>query len=267
MFWSLGLYAQMGGVFLDARSAALGGATAVAAGGIWTGNPSVWEEESRRFVRLQMALPYGLASLRAVGIAGGHTVGFSHWQFGLLAERQGVVYRHHSWMLSYGRLLQEGWAVGVRFVYGRARYEGYAARGDWSLVMGLQWAVDEAWTFACRWSPYVRGEERFADLALGVRHRLSRQFLLLLELQQAVDDFLPVWRIGAAYCPVEELSIQLGLSRLARAEAAGGGRILRIHVGCRYVFGFWNTHAALVYHPYLGFTPILNLQRQIQKLW
>ncbi len=261
--WSLGLQGQSSAFFAGARAVGMGRASVVLDGGIWVANPAFGLGEGGGFAACQLAMPYGLSdlSVRVLGLGLG-----SHREFWRLGFLSSGVLRHKQsrWMLAYGRSLQEHWAAGLRLSHVRERYVGFGVRSGIDLEVGIRWMPEEEWTFACLWRPYVDGGFRPASLGLGVLRRFEDFLLLSFELFQSHDDFLPSWRMGLEYQPVEELAFRLGLSRSARTELVGQSALLRLHGGLGYVLGLWQVDVALEYHPYLGFSPVLGVKRRMR---
>ncbi len=258
--WAFGLKGQAGVFFADARAVGMGRASVALDGGIWMANPASGLGERGGGAACQLVMPYGLSdlSVRVFGLGLRNRREF--WRLGFLSSGT-VVHRQSRWTLGYGRALQEHWAVGLRLSYVRERYMGFGVRSGMDLEAGIRWMPQEQWTFACLWRPYVDAGFRPASLSLGVLRRFEDFLLLSFELSQSDDDFLPSWRMGLEYRPAQELAFRLGLSRSARSDAAGQAALLRIHSGLSCTFGLWQFDVALVYHPYLGFTPVLGVKR------
>ncbi len=257
--------AQPPAVFSDAVGVALGRAAAASATeGWWMGNPAAGMERQQTVLALQTAMPYGLPELTVSGLAAAGTLGSGRWSLALQSYGLDAEQHYLGLMMGYGRRLHEHWTVGVQFASLQERVTAYGSRMGLALRLGLQWQLDENWRFGCIWQPYTGGDFGPARLSLGLQRRFGENLRLLLDLNQTDEVALPSWNLGLEYAPARALMLRLGLNLLR--FPSGAGSLLRVQGGVGYAFGSWQLDVAAEYHPYLGFTPFLNLQRKILKL-
>ncbi len=251
--------AQQSALFSDAAAVALGRAGAASPHeSWWAGNPAAGVGEEHGVLAMQTAMPYGLPEWTVSGLAVAKTFGTGHWTLAMQTYGLAPEQRYLGLMAGYGRMLNERWALGVQFASLQEWVQGYGVRTGLAVRAGLQWQLREGWRFGCIWQPYVGGDFGAASLSLGVERSFDDHLRLLLDLQQTADAALPSWRMGLEYAPVPALQLRLGLSLQRRFTG-----FLRIHGGLGYAFNHWQLDVAAEYHPYLGFTPFINLQRKI----
>ncbi|HHJ50212.1 MAG TPA: hypothetical protein ENJ88_04810 [Phaeodactylibacter sp.] len=255
------IWAQQSALFSDAAAVALGRAVAASPReSWWAGNPAAGVGEVSGVLAMQTAMPYGLPEWTVSGLAVAKAVGTGRWTLAMQTYGLAPEQRYLGLMAGYGRQLNERWALGVQLASLQEWVQGYGVRAGLAVKAGLQWQLSEGWRFGCIWQPYVGSDFGAAGLSLGVERSFEAHLRLLLDLQQTADAALPSWRMGLEYAPIPALQLRLGLS-LQRGLTG----FLRVYAGAGYAFAHWQLDVATEFHPYLGFTPFLNLQRQISK--
>lgn len=171
--------------------------------------------------------------------------------FGLTAQNFGFeAFKQQKIGLSYAKKLWSKLAVGVQFDYFQTRIPEYGSRGILTFEVGLQANISKSLTVGAHvFSPaqveFAEGENLSSIFSFGIAWQAADRLLVCTELAKNLY-FLPNWKTGLSYQPVESISLRAGYNSEPSMLFFGVG------------FAFGNglqADMAGSFHQTLGFSP------------